>query len=288
MFNLTFENERGDTLALSPASDMSTPYAIVDIDGINPPKATINTSQLALIDGAKFNSAKLEMRTINVAFVIQDDAAANRVNVYKVLKTKHPVSVGYKSETRDVYISGYVESIEVDYGGNPQQISVAVLCPYPYWQAAQSIVNDLSSVIGMFHFSFASTETPELVFGYIDPIVSIEVENGGDIETGIIIELYASEAIENPKVIDYETGEYIQLEMTMEQADLVTIDTRTGHKTATLLRGGVTSSVFNAVAKGSTWLQLAIGGSTFTYTADGGAATGLSVKISHTNIYEGV
>lgn len=288
MFNLTFENERGDTFTLSPASDMSTPYAIVDIDGINPPKATINTSQLALIDGAKFNSAKLEMRTINVAFVIQDDAAANRVEVYKVLKTKHPVTVYYKSETRDVYISGYVESVEVDYGGNPQKISVAVLCPYPYWQAAQSIVNDLSSVIGMFHFAFASTETPELVFGYIDPIVSIEVENGGDIETGIIIELYASEAIENPKVIDYETGEYIQLEMTMEQADLITIDTRIGHKTATLLRDGATNSVFNAVAKGSTWLQLAIGGSTFTYTADGGAATGLSVKISHTNIYEGV
>lgn len=288
MFNLTFENERGDTFTLSPASDMTTPYAIVDIDGINPPKATINTSQLALIDGAQFNSAKLGMRTINVAFVIQNDAAANRVNVYKVLKTKHPVNVYYKSETRDVYISGYVESVEVDYGGNPQKISVAVLCPYPYWQAAQSIVNDLSSVIGMFHFAFASTETPELVFGYIDPIVSIEVENGGDIETGIIIELYASEAIENPKVIDYETGEYIQLEMTMEQADLITIDTRIGHKTATLLRDGATSSVFNAVAKGSTWLQLAIGGSTFTYTADGGAATGLSVKISHTNIYEGV
>lgn len=288
MYNLTFENERGDTFTLSPASDMTTPYAIVDIDGINPPKAAINTSGLALIDGAQFNSAKLGMRTINVAFVIEEDAAANRVNVYQVLKTKHPIKVSYQSETRDVFINGYVESIEVDYGAHPQQVTVAVLCPYPYWQAAQSIVNDLSSVIGMFHFAFASTETPELVFGYIDPIVSIEVENGGDIETGIIIELYASEAIENPKVIDYETGEYIQLEMTMQQADLVTIDTRIGHKTATLLRDGATSSVFNAVAKGSTWLQLSIGGSTFTYTADGGAATGLSVKISHTNIYEGV
>lgn len=288
MFNLTFENERGDTLELSPASDLTTPYTIVDIDGINPPKATINTSQLALIDGAQFNSAKLEMRTINVAFVIQDEAAANRVNVYKVLKTKHPIRVSYQSETRDVFVSGYVESIEVEYGGNPQQVSVAILCPYPYWQAAQSMVDDLSAVIGMFHFAFASTATPEIVFGYIDPIVSIGIENGGDIETGIIIELYASEAIENPKVIDYETGDFIQLDMTMEPADLVTIDTRIGHKTATLLRAGVVSSVFNAVAKGSTWLQLAIGGSTYTYTAQGGAATGLSVKISHTNIYEGV
>ena len=140
----------------------------------------------------------------------------------------------------------------------------------------------------MFHFPFASTESPELVFGYVDPIVSIEVNNGGDVETGIIIELYASGEIVNPRIIDYETGEYIELEMTMQQADLVTIDTRIGHKTATLLRDGATSSVFNAIAKGSTWLQLAIGGSTYTYTADGGAVTGLAVSISHTNIYEGV
>lgn len=288
MYRLTFENERGISLALSPISDMSTPFAVVDIDGINPPKATINTSELALIDGAQFNSAKLEMRTINVAFVIQDDAAVNRVNVYQVLKTKHPIKVSYKSDTRDVFINGYVESIEVDYGGNPQQVTVAVLCPYPYWQAAQSVVDDLTSVIGMFHFAFASTAAPEIVFGYIDPLVSIEVENGGDIETGIIVELYATQAVSNPRVIDYDTGDYIQLDMTMQDADLITIDTRAGHKTATLLRNGVTTSVFNAVAKGSTWLQLAIGGSTYTYTADGGAATGLAVTISHTNIYEGV
>lgn len=288
MYSLTFTNERGKEFTLSPAIDMTTPYAIVDIDGINPPKATINTSQLALIDGAQFNSAKLEMRTINVAFVIQDDAEASRVSVYDVLKTKHPIAVRYTSSTRDVRVDGYVESIEVDYGGNPQQVSVAILCPYPYWQAAQSIVSDLSSVIGLFHFPFASTETPEIVFGYIDPVISIDVENGGDIETGIVIELYASEAITNPRVIDYETGDFIQLDMTMEPADLVTIDTRVGHKTATLLRAGESVSVFNAVAKGSTWLQLAIGGSTYTYTVEGGAATGLSVKITHTNIYEGV
>lgn len=288
MYNLIFENERGNTLRLSPISDMSTPFAVVDIDGINPPKAAINTSHLALIDGAQFNSAKLEMRTINVAFVIQDDAAANRVNVYKVLKTKHKIKIYYKSDTRDVYIDGYVESIDVEYGGNPQQVTVAVLCPYPYWQAAQSVVDDLTSIISTFHFAFASTAQPEIVFGYIDPLASIKIDNGGDVETGIIIELYASQAVTNPKVIDYETGEYIQLDMTMQDADLVTIDTRIGHKTATLLRDGATYSVFNAIAKGSTWLQLAIGGSTYTYTADGGAATGLAVTISHTNIYEGV
>lgn len=288
MFNLTFENERGNTFTLSPASDLSTPYAIVDIDGLNPPKAAINTSELAQIDGAQFNSAKLEMRTINVAFVINDNAAANRVAVYQVLKTKHQIKVSYQSEIRDVFINGYVESIEVDYTGHPQQISVAILCPYPYWQAAQSIVNDLSQLIGMFHFAFASTMAPELVFGYIDTTANVVIDNTGDVETGIIAELYAKEQVTNPRIIDYDTGDFIQINATMQVADLITIDTRAGHKAVTLLRDGVTSNVFNAVAKGSTWLQLHIGGSTFACTVDEGSADGLSITITHTNIYEGV
>lgn len=287
MFSLLLEDERGNGITLSPASDMTTPYALVDIDGINPPKATINMSELALLDGAQFNSAKLQVRTINIAFAIQDDVQRNRVNVYKTLRTKHPIKVTYESDTRNVHIDGYVETISVEYTDNPQKVTVTILCPYPYWSDAQAIVEDLSSIVGMFHFPFASTETPEIVFGYIDTTASIEIENDGDIETGIVIELYASQEVSNPRIIDYETSEYIQLDYTMQAGDLITIDTRAGHKTATLLRNGVESSVFNAIARGSTWLQLAIGGSTYTYTTDG-ASTGLAVTIAHTNIYEGV
>ena len=287
MFRLILEDERGNSIVLSPASDMTTPYALVDIDGINPPKATINTSELALLDGAQFNSAKLQMRTINVAFVIQDDAQRNRVNVYKTLRTKHPIKVTYESETRNVHIDGYVETISVEYTDNPQKMTVTILCPYPYWSDAQAIVEDLSSIVGMFHFPFASTAEPEIVFGYIDTTASIEIENDGDVETGIVIELYASQEVTNPRIIDYETSEFIQLDYTMQAGDLITIDTRAGHKTAILLRDGVESSVFNSIARGSTWLQLAIGGSTYTYTT-GGVSTGLAVTIAHTNIYEGV
>lgn len=288
MFKLTFENDLGDTLVLTPDGDLSSPYSLNDIDGLNPPKATINTSQLALVDGAQFNSSKLNMRTINVAFTINSDAAENRVNVYKVLKTKHSVKIGYESDTRDVCIDGRVESIDVGYMASPQVVSAAVLCPYPYWRAAQDVVSELAQVHATFHFAFASTAEPQLVFGYIDPLASIAIANDGDVETGIVVELYARGTVENPRIVDYITNDYIQLNTTMREADLITIDTRMGHKTATLLRDGVTTSVFNTVASGSTWLQLAIGGSIYTYTASGGTETGLMVSIRHTDTYEGV
>lgn len=285
MYKLTLENEKGAQLTFN---ELGGAFQITDIDGLNPPSATINTSELALIDGQKFNSAKLQMRTIDIAFAVQMDAAQNRVNVYNVLKTKHYVKVTYESDTRNVYIEGYVQTLEVTYMELPQIMTVSILCTNPYWQSAQTIVNDLSQIISTFHFAFASTEQPEIVFGYIDPIVSIFVDNGGDVETGLTIELYATDTVTNPRVINYDTSEYIQLNMVMQAADLVTIDTRQGHKTATLLRNGVTTNVFNMVARGSTWLQLGIGGTTFTYTADGDAATGLSVTLYHTDVYEGV
>lgn len=286
MFKLTFENERGNTLVLTPDSDLSSPYSLSDIDGLNPPKADINTSELALIDGQQFNSSKLQMRSMNVAFTINEDAAQGRVDVYKVLKTKHSIRLHYESETRDVYVDGWIESIAVEYMGSPQVVTVNVICPSPYWQDAQSIVTEISQIIDMFHFWFASTAEPEIVFGYIDPIVSVEVENGGDVETGLVFEIYAREQVINPRVVDYVTGEFIQVNTTMEASDLITIDTRAGHKTATLLRAGETSNVFNRVARGSTWLQLPIGGSVYTYTAD--EPTRMNVEIKHTNIYEGV
>jgi phage-related protein len=284
MFSFILQNEQGMQLEFN---GLGGPYQITDIDGLNPPEATINTSELALMDGQQFNSAKLQMRTIDIAFTVATDAPQNRVNVYRVLKTKKPIRVLYKSETRDVYIDGYVQALTVAYMDAPQVMTASILCPYPYWMAAQSIVSDLSQIISMFHFAFASTEAPEIVFGYIDPTISIYVENGGDVETGVIIELYASDTVVNPRVINYETGEYIQVNATMQAADLITIDTRAGQKTATLLRDGATSNVFNAIAQGCTWLQLEIGGTTFTYTAEGGA-TGLSVTIRHTDVYEGV
>ena len=67
MFEITLENANGDQLNFA----QNSAFTVTEIDGLNPPPATINTSQIALIDGAKYNSSKLNMRTINIAFAIE-------------------------------------------------------------------------------------------------------------------------------------------------------------------------------------------------------------------------
>ena len=284
MFSVILENQRGDQLTFG----QNSPYTVTEISGLNPPDATINTSEMALIDGGKFNSAKLNMRTINVAFAIEYSAAKNRVDIYTVLKSKQWIKFYYTGDYRNVFIEGYIQSIDISYFEMKQIVTVAILCPSPYFKQAQEIVNELSTLIDSFHFPFASTASPQLLFGYINNVPVGIVGNGGDVDCGMIIELYARDTITNPKIFNYITREFIGVQITMQTGDLITIDTRQGHKSVTLLRGGVETNIFNYVIKGSTWLQLEAGGSTFVYEVGSGTPSNLSVTFKHFNLFEGV
>lgn len=284
MFELILENAAGDQLTFG----QNSPFTVTEIQGLNPPTAIINTSAVALIDGEKFNSAKLNMRTINVAFAIEYQAAQNRIEVFNVLKSKQYVKLTYNGLYRKVWIEGYIQSIDITYFAMKQIVTAAILCPSPYFKGAQEMVNELTNIISAFHFPFASTEEPEIVFSYFSTDVGITVENDGDAECGMIIELYARNAISNPKIFNYITQDFIGLNIDMQQADLITLNTKQGQKTATLLRNGVESNVFNYVMQNSTWLQLAANGSTFVYEVGTGNVSDLAVTFRHYNLYEGV
>jgi hypothetical protein len=285
MYKLTLQNEAGNNIVFN---QLGGAFTITEIEGLNPPEATINTSQIAMLDGEKFNSAKVHMRTLEIAFAIEKDAERNRIEVYRVVKPKRPITVFYVSDLRDVYINGYVQAVEINYFEQKQICTVTILCPYPFWQAAQSVVNELSQIFGMFHFPFASTVEPEIIYGYIDQLSSVDIDNAGDLDTGLVFQLYARAQVVNPKIYDYITQEFIGLNYTLQPADLVTINTNAGQKSVKLLREGETINIFNALMKGSSWLQLPANGGTYTFTVGGGSATDLNITISHNTIYEGV
>lgn len=296
MYRLTLENENGNQITFN---ELGGAYEIEKVEGLDPTAATINTSEIALIDGQQFNSAKVQMRTLQIAFAIEHDAAANRLAAFRVCRPKHKITVYYVSDVRDVYINGYVQDVAVDYYAMKQVCTVTILCPAPYWRAAQSVVDELSNVTSLFRFPFSSLEvepgeqntTPsedELVLGEIGSIVNVEIVNAGEVETGLIIELRAFGPVANPKIYDYVTGDFIGVNFNMIEGDLITINTNAGEKSVTLLRNGVTSNIFNSLMQGVTWLQLPFGGSTYTHEVASGRPGDLNVTISHNDMFEGV
>lgn len=284
MFNMIFENKDGKQLHFGAGS----PYTITEFDGLNPPKATINTNTTATLDGGMFNSSKLEMRSINVAFAIEEDAEANRLAIYKVIQSKMPLRIYYQSDLLDIFIDGHVDECEISYFAQKNIVTVSVLCPFPFFKGAQEIINELSAVIAKFHFPFASEAAGELLFGEVDTLTSAAVDNDGAVETGLTFELYAKAPVSDPKIIDYYTSEFIEIDIDMLTGDLITVTTGQGNKTVTLLRDGERTNIFNLLSKNSTWLQLPIGGGVYVYEVGTGTVTNLDVTIKHYDLYEGV
>ena len=284
MFELYFENKNGKQLHFGAG----TPYTITEFEGLNPPKATINTNTTATLDGGVFNSSKLEMRSMNIAFAIEEDAEKNRLAIYQVIQPKYPIRLYFNSEYLDVFIDGYVENLDISYFAKKQIATVDILCPRPFFNSAQEIVNRLSAVIPRFHFPFASEAAGELVIGEIDPVTSVVVENAGSVETGLTFELYAKNTISNPKIIDYLNARYMEITTTMQPGDLITITTGEGNKTVKLLRSGVTTNIFNLFSRNSTWLQLDVNGGTYVYEVGTGNVTDLEIAIKHYDQFEGV
>ena len=285
MYELTLTGDNGKTLTFN---QLGGQFTIAAITGLNPPRATINRNDVALGAGSRYNSSKILEREIQIAFAVEHDAEDGRLLVYDVLRTGKPVRVHYKSDRLDVFVDGYVWNISPDYFAMKQIVTVDIICPSPYFKGAQEIVNDLSAIVSTFFFPFASVAEGELVFGYIDALQTITIENEGNVECGLTIELYARGAVTNPKIYNYLTGDYIGINYTLEPGDLVTITTEQGNKTVTLLHNGANSNLFNYVMAGSVWLQLPPEGAQFAYEVGSGSIANLLVSFAHNNLFEGV
>lgn len=286
MYTLTLTNKDNRKLVFN---GLDAAYNITNIQGLAPAKASINTVQAALIDGGIFNSAKLNMRTLNIAFTIEEPVESNRLEVYQVLRMKEAVTVTYKSPKLDTYVEGYIEQINIGHFDKKQKATVTILCPSAYWQSAQEIINELSTTLPRFHFPFSNpVNTEEIVFGILSEEAKAVVPNAGGISTGVIFEILAEDTASGIKIFDYITRDFIGVDFEMQAGDLITINTNQGKKSITLTRNAIETNIFNSLMRDSKWLQLAAGGSVYVYTLESGTLSSVEVTIKHNNLYEGV
>lgn len=266
-------------------------YILTNISGLASPPATINTSSAALIDGASFNSAKAEMRTINLAFAIESkDVEASRIYAYKVFQIKRKVILYYKSSHRDVYIEGYVQNLDITHFEAKQIATVEILCPKPYWKSAEAVITAMSNVVGAFHFPFYGTETPNIVFGYLDASQVCALVNDGNVETGMIIRMVFRKAgISQVWITNYNTGDYFQLNVTDVAADTeIVITSMPGNKKVIQNVNGVETNIFHLIEEGSTWPILEPGLNEFTYAVSVGSAEDVEIQVEYNSLYEGI
>lgn len=293
MYELRFENEKGETITLTGVEDK---YQITNIEGLNPPEATIYRSEMPGKDGSKHMSSKLTERNIVLTIRINGKVEENRLNLYNYFKSKHYAKMYYSNASREVYAEGYVESVAVGLFDISENMQISIICSDPYFYSMKEIVSDISQVIGAFEFPFAfgadgmgdPTITDDAIeFSIYKKDALMVVVNEGEDETGMVIRLNFTGTVVNPTIYDTVTRDAFALRYIFYEGDEVTINTNPGEKRVTLLRDGDTINLINKLDRNSTWLTLEKGDNIFAYEAESGTSDMLAV-FTHRSKYQGV
>lgn len=282
MYHLIVENEAGNQLELTNNRN----YDVLSVSGTNPPVAAINTVNVAGMDGSRFNSSRAQQRNIVITLNIHHPIEANRLALYNFFRVKRWVKLYYKNSRRDVYIEGYVESLENNPWSQAQQPQISIICPQPYWLSTSETTVNFSNSKAAFEFPF-SIPSDGIEFSTLEQITSAIV-NVGEVQTGGIITFYATtNQILNPKFYNRTANTFFGIDFDMYQGDLITVNSLIGQKSVTLLRDGVTTNILSDRTDGSTWLTLEPGENEVSFGSDEGSAN-LQATLTIVQKFEGV
>lgn len=295
-------NYMGESLTI-PLIWNGGPFEIEKIEGLGPPKATVNTTEIATNDGSKFNSARATERNVVVHLILHgaptiEDA---RQLSYKYFPVKKPLQLEIETDNRCCVVEGYPESNEPNIFSENEDIQVSIVCPNPYWKSAGD--NGIREVVfhGVtpnfeFPFSNESLTEPKIEFGIIERRKENIVYYDGDAEQGITIIIEAIGTVKNLTIYNVRTREKMAISHDelvsftgsgIVNGDTITISTVKGHKSIELLRNGVTTNILNCIGKDDDWFMLSKGDNIFGYTADEGSDY-LDFKINYSSLYEGI
>ena len=301
--SITVINQLNDSVTLSLTAPWDTGLIITQITGIGPTKAVINSTDLALGDGAVFNSSRIEKRNIVFHFQLAEVLAEDgmhvektieqvRLDTYRYFQLKKKHRLIFETDTRYVEIEGYVESNEPDIFNEKETAQVSIICPNPFFTAKTKTIK-MNGVNEMFTFPFSNEEgTQSLIMGEFSENVGEKISYHGDVDSGVIMTIRAEGAAKNVEVVNLKSKERFvintaKMEGHIQQGDVLTFSSMPGAKTAMLLRGGVEKSILPTISRTGQWLHLVNGDNVFSYSAEEGAEN-ISIEIEGYLLFEGV
>ena len=276
--NIQITSFRDETLAIELANPEKSGFAIVDITGLGPVKAEINTIENGINDGAVYNSAHVSYRNIVLSILfIGIDIESLRQKSYQFFSVKQRVKLLIETDNRTMNIEGYVESNEPTIFSKNEGCKISIICPSPY-------------------FKMGSGDPNTTMFGIVRTDTAGDVYYEGDVGTGIVITISALGPVKNIKIYNTMTKEQMVLNTdkietltgtAFDAGDEIVISTIKNKKFIRLLRNGIYTDILRCLDLKSDWFTIYKGDNVFSYTADTGVDN-LQFSITNDVIYEGV
>lgn len=287
MYTAKIENVNGEVMLLT---NKESKYQVISITGLNPPKAQINTTPIVGLDGAKFNSSKLETRNIVITIRLNCDVETNRQALYNFFVTKKWCRFYYTNGSRNVYIDGYVDSVECDLFSSGEMAQISIICTEPYFKALTVIETDMSLIRGLFTFPFSINDGFPIPFSQYESSPNARIYNPSDGETGIIFKITVNTNVSSIKIEKTNTNEYIELNNSFLVGDEISINTNAGNKSIKLTRNSTVTDLLSKLTNNSVFFQLNQGYNNFSYTTNLGESDNedLTVSLLYRKSYRGV
>lgn len=283
-----YKNEKGQSLNLTcdgirllKFSDMSS------LD--NDVKYNSNTRNI----GATFISNKLEPKDITLTLLIDVNPKSFEYTKRKLMNVFNPNTKGaiiLKSQNGDKKIDVIVTSspkFTPKSYAYKQEVSIRFIALDPTWKDIEKTKTEIALWKGSFMFPLIIPIDEGIKMGYREPSLIANVNNTGDIITGMKIEFKALNTVDTPQLINVETQQFIKINKVMNAGEIITVTTDYANEKVYCNENNVVTNGFKYWDLYSTFLQLEIGDNLFRYDAKEGLDN-LEVTINHTTKYIGV
>lgn len=261
---LTYTNQDGVTVTLRQGK----PLFLTKLDGVGQVRQTINTFHAPEQDGAFYISATLDMRNITVEGTILagsvEESFDYRRQLLRVFTPKLRGTLAYRQRQ----ISCIVEEAAFSTGSvaRAPAFFISLLCPSPFFEALGEIRAELASWEPNFSFPLEII-VPGTELGIRQPSQIITIDNIGDVSCGCEVVFRAIGSVENPELLNLDTGEYLRVNAAMSAGQEFHIYTHFAGKRVVSIVGTTQTNAFHLLDTGSTFLQLAAGRNTLRYDA---------------------
>lgn len=265
------------------------------IEGLGHPGATSQKSQGVNQDGCNSEDSLLDARVIKLQVTVRtknrEKLYALRRKIFRIINPKtYNQTTGKRGELLIYYTNNYKtyriygkveDSAEFnDRKNNRDKATISFYCQDPYWLDEEGKDIEIKSVSGGMKFPLTLSN----IFSRISFFK--EIENEGDTEAPIEIE-YIGPAT-NPRITNETTGEYIQVNMSIDEKEKLIINTAQGKETVNLVTPTQIKDVYNNIDLNSTFFQLIVGKNLIKYSSDDETAKDRVTIRNYTNRYVGV
>ena len=294
-------NHNGESLKLDLFHPEESGLIVKSISGLGPPKANINSTDLATADGAIYSSARASTRNIvfNLQFMFAPTIEDVRQKTYKYFPLKKKITIEVETDNRSLSTEGYVESNEPNIFSQEEGTQISIVCGDPFFRDAKPSLVQFASVLPNFEFPFSNESlTDDLIeFGKIGLDTRSTLVYTGDVDTGILITIHAMGSVSGIlNIYNIETYENIKIDLSKIKAltgsdyrsgDDIIISTVSGDKYVQVLHNGKYYNAIGIIDKLANWFQLTVGENIFNFTVTNGVEN-LSITFEYRNAYGGI